>query len=201
MYQILFTGGSSPIQLLVLQVHYIDNTNIPPNGDDSGVHVHYYSSPQKPKYNVGIFSLHNHGIAKAKGLTSWESACNLEIPLPQYPLLPFAFLTHTHSLGIFSGAWLVQEGQWKLIGEKNPQEPQSFYPIESENLEVYPKDILAMKCIMSSGRDQETLQGLSKHSEMCDYFVMYKTQGRILSNNSCTTNATFTWKDFGLIMP
>ena len=51
---------------------------------------------------------------------------------------------------------------------------------------------------MSSDRSQETYQGLSKHSEMCDYFVIYKTQGNLLSDNSCTTNSTFTWTDYGL---
>ena len=191
-------GGSSSIQLLVLQVHYIDNSNIDPLiGDSSGVLVHYHSSP-KPKYNVGIFSLHNHGIAKANGLSSWESACHLNIPKSEFPLIPFAFLTHTHQLGIFSGGWIIRNGKWILIGKANPQDPQSFYPV-IRDLEITAKDIVAMRCIMSSGRNQETFQGLSKHSEMCDYFVMYKTRGDLLSDNSCTTNSTFTWQNFGLV--
>ena len=37
-------GGSSSVQLLVLQVHYIDNSNIDTvNGDSSGVLVQYHS--------------------------------------------------------------------------------------------------------------------------------------------------------------
>ena len=49
-------GGQSQIQLLVLQVHYINNSNIPPSGDQSGVMVHYKSGyAHKPKYNIGIF--------------------------------------------------------------------------------------------------------------------------------------------------
>ena len=37
-------GGSSSVQLLVLQVHYVDNSNIDPvNGDSSGVLVQYHS--------------------------------------------------------------------------------------------------------------------------------------------------------------
>ena len=51
---------------------------------------------------------------------------------------------------------------------------------------------------MSSDRSEETFQGLSKHSEMCDYFVVYKTRGNLLSDNSCTTNSTFTWTNYGL---
>lgn len=44
-------GGSSPIQLLVLQVHYIDNGNIDPDiGDSSGVLVKYVSR-LKEKFN------------------------------------------------------------------------------------------------------------------------------------------------------
>ena len=51
---------------------------------------------------------------------------------------------------------------------------------------------------MESFKSENTLQGLSKHMEMCDYFVLYKTKGRILENNSCTTNSTFTWNNYGL---
>ena len=56
-----------------------------------------------------------------------------------------------------------------------------------------------MRCIMKSTRDSETLQGLSKHSEMCDYFVLYKTEGKVLLDNACTTNSTFTWQNYGLV--
>ena len=109
-------GGSSSIKLLVLQVHYIDNSKITSSGDSSGVLVHYQSS-QKPKFNVGIFSLHNHGIAKPNGLSYWESACHLPIE-DDKPLIPFAYLTHTHSLGIYSGGWRVRDSKWTLIGKR-----------------------------------------------------------------------------------
>ena len=112
-------GGSSSIQLLVLQVHYIDNSKITSSGDSSGVEVLYHTNV-KPQYNVGIFSLHNHGIAQANGLSYWESACQLPIDQKQ-ALIPFAYLTHTHSLGIYSGGWRVRDSKWALIGEANPQ--------------------------------------------------------------------------------
>ena len=70
---------------------------------------------------VPIFSLHNHGIAQANGLSSWESACQPEID-PEFPILPFAFLTHTHSLGSYSGGWVIKNAtDWNLIGEADPQ--------------------------------------------------------------------------------
>ena len=86
-------GGSSPIQLLVLQVHYIDNSNILESGDSSGILVHYHSNPVPPLYNVGIFSLHNHGIAEPNGLSSWESACHLgmSLDLHMYCSMSFGF--------------------------------------------------------------------------------------------------------------
>ena len=143
--------------------------------------------------------MHNHGIAKAHGLSSWESACHLKIP--DFPLIPVAFLTHTHSLGIFSGGWVIQNGTWTSLGQSDPQLPQTFRPVSDNSIQITGQDILAMRCIMSSDRDFETLQGLSKHSEMCDYFVLYKTLGSLLSETSCTTNATFTWKTFGLSSP
>ena len=53
-------GGSSSVQLLVLQVHYIDNSNIDPvNGDSSGVLVQYHSrfarKIQSSRYQSGPF--------------------------------------------------------------------------------------------------------------------------------------------------
>ena len=79
------------------------------------------------------------------------------------------------------------------------QEPQSFYPIKEDELEITKEDTLAMRCIMKSNRSSETLQGLSKHSEMCDYFVFYKTEGQILVDNACTTNSTFSWRNYGIV--
>merc|ERR1712141_205861 len=146
--------------------------------------------------NVGIFSLHNHGVASAHDISYWDSACELPIPDAQYPLIPFAFLTHTHGLGIHASGWIVRNGEWTLIGEADPQDPQSFYPVKSMHENITPSDTLAIRCIMRSARDRDTLQGLSKHMEMCDYFVFYKTKGRILSDNTCTTNSTFTWNNY-----
>ena len=117
----LVVGGISPIQLIVLQVHYIENTRIPRSGDTSGVLVHYHEGDTPPEYQVGIFSLHNHGVASANGLSFWDSACQLPIPNDNYPLIPFAFLAHTHGLGIHGSGWIVRNDSWTLIGEANPQ--------------------------------------------------------------------------------
>ncbi len=62
-------GKDSPIQMLVLQVHYIENRRIPRSGDSSGVLVKYRES--EPYYDVGIFSLHSHGIAPPNGYSNW----------------------------------------------------------------------------------------------------------------------------------
>ena len=79
-------------------------------------------------------------LAKANGLSSWESACHLNIPKPElFPIIPFAFLTHTHQLGIFSGGWIIRDEKWILIGKANPQDPQSFYPVNNE-VEITSKD-------------------------------------------------------------
>ena len=136
-------GGSSPIQLLVLQVHYIDNSKIPKSGDSSGVLVHY--SSKKPKYNVGIFSLHHHGVVNPRGFSNWDSACSLKIEGDQ-PVLPFAFLTHTHSLGVDAEGWLIQSKKWNMIGQSNPQVGlKEIYTIWCKSLGNFtPDDVRAL---------------------------------------------------------
>ena len=53
-------------------------------------------------------------------ISYWDSACQLPIPNNEL-LIPFAFLTHTHGLGIHSSGWIVRNDTWTLLGEANPQ--------------------------------------------------------------------------------
>ena len=53
-------------------------------------------------------------------ISYWDSACQLPIPNNEL-LIPFAFLTHTHGLGIHSSGWIVRNDIWTLLGEANPQ--------------------------------------------------------------------------------
>ncbi len=93
-----------------------------------------------------------------------DSACNLVIPENQ-TLTPFAFLTHTHGLGIMGSIWIVDQSKdWTLIGRANPQDPQSFYPVSTDQedpdlLRIDRNRVVASRCVMKSGRSRKTMQG------------------------------------------
>ena len=42
-------------------------------------------------------------------------------------MVPFAYRTHTHSLGVRVSAWRERDGGWTLLGSGNPRKPQMFY--------------------------------------------------------------------------
>ena len=89
-------GGDTNIKYLVLQVHYASTDYIDADGDDSGV-ILQYTEQQQPK-TAGVLLLGTGGSAPAHSTTFFETSCDIEDPRTIHP---FAFRTHTHSLGIF----------------------------------------------------------------------------------------------------
>merc|ERR1712117_254291 len=81
-------GGDTSIKYLVLQVHYASTDYIDAAGDDSGVIL-----------------LGTGGSAPAHSTTFFETSCDIEDPRTIHP---FAFRTHTHSLGKVVSGWKVQ---------------------------------------------------------------------------------------------
>ncbi|KAM7285304.1 peptidylglycine alpha-hydroxylating monooxygenase-like [Ixodes scapularis] len=61
-------------------------------------------------------------------LENMEVACQFKDNITLYP---FAFRTHTHSLGKLVTGYLVKNGTWINIGKHNPLEAQMFYPAKS----------------------------------------------------------------------
>lgn len=131
-------------------MHYISSARIPSQGDVSGVSVRY--TELRPLRSVGIISLHVHGILKPKSDSFWDAACQFDL-LPNQKLYPFGFLSHTHKHGVHVSGWVVKNNNlWTSIGMKNPQEPQSFYPVESEGVTISTEDVVATRCILHSGK-------------------------------------------------
>ena len=87
-------GKHTQIKYLVLQVHYAHLDMIPEEGDSSGIFLHYTRHPQ-PK-TAGVLLLGTSGFAPAKSTTFFETACQMN---DDREIHPFAFRTHTHSLG------------------------------------------------------------------------------------------------------
>jgi len=152
-------GGRSKIKYLVLQVHYasVDRYQDGVTRDDSGVFLQYTTQPQ-PKA-AGVLLMGTGGRIKANSVEHMDSACKLS---EDKVIHPFAFRTHTHALGrVVSGYKVVRRNrvdEWTLIGKRDPQLPQMFYPV-ANNLTLTRGDTVAARCTMVSNRDWTTRIG------------------------------------------
>jgi len=177
-------GSKSGVEYLVLQVHYASVDRIPSTGDRSGVTLHYTDKPQGRR--AGVYVLETGGMIPPKTTSYMEAACKLNTKLKIHP---FAFRTHTHALGRVVSGWKVSEHmEWDLIGKKDPQLPQMFYPIADPRMTLTGGDTVAARCTMVSFRNRITWVGATAQDEMCNFYMMYWVQGREkLSNERCFT--------------
>ena len=72
---------------------------------------------------------------------------------PRSVLHPFAYRTHAHNLGAVISGYRVRDGDWTLIGKKDPKLPQMFYPVEDrDTMDFRAGDLLAARCTYVSPR-------------------------------------------------
>lgn len=180
-------GKGTGIQYLVLQVHY---TKPFPEGqtDNSGLFLIYTEEPQSKL--AGVLLLGVGGIIPPKSQTYMETACEIE---ENKVIYPFAYRTHTHSLGrVVSGYRVTKdetgEDHWSLLGKRDPLTPQMFYPI-FDNTPIKYGDRLAARCTMdSSNRNRYTQVGPTNNDEMCNFYIMYYVKNDTpLTRKYCTT--------------
>lgn len=182
-------GGNTDISYLVLQVHY---GNIKPFRD----------SPQMTD-NSGIIletvSGQNHGISKLAGIYLLVSYGYVPIGLSKHTMEcmidddnvihPFRFRTHTHKLGVKVGAYkkpFLRAGESILIGEHDPQKPQMFYPVEDKSLTISRGDRIYAYCDYNNTRDHTVYIGATGNDEMCNFYMMYWTEGKqLLTSQDC----------------
>jgi len=177
-------GPKAEVKYLVLQVHYASVDNIPELGDESGVVLRYTDVP-RPR-SAGVYFSATNGMIPAGSTTNMETACRLNEDIEIHP---FAFRTHTHSLGRVVSGWKVTKNmEWSLIGKKNPQMPQMFYPVADSSMTLSRGDTIASRCTMVSYRDRITWIGSTDQDEMCNFYVMYWVEGdKKLRNERCTS--------------
>ncbi|XP_022671226.1 peptidylglycine alpha-hydroxylating monooxygenase-like isoform X2 [Varroa jacobsoni] len=183
-------GGNSGVNFLILQVHYADVSSfVNGNRDHSGISLEMVDgSSGVVKRRAGIYLLGTGGMLPAKRETHLETACKIDEDVTMFP---FAFRTHTHKLGLAVSGWKVardpssKRNQWTLIGKRNPQLPQMFYPL-NEPLKIKKGDVLAARCTMFNFRDHTTFIGITNNDEMCNFYIMYYVDGdRILDEKYC----------------
>jgi peptidylglycine monooxygenase len=183
-------GKDSKIKYLVLQVHYAHLNMIPEDGDSSGIFLHYTRHMQ-PK-SAGVLLLGTSGFAPKHSTTYFETACQMD---DDREIHPFAFRTHTHSLGKVVSGWRVQNmSHWDLIGKRDPQKPQMFYPVADDSVTLKPGDVVAARCTMVNNRDQVTWIGATNNDEMCNFYIMYWVHGkRPVHPNICFSPGPPEW--------
>ncbi|XP_070542827.1 probable peptidylglycine alpha-hydroxylating monooxygenase 1 [Ptychodera flava] len=182
-------GGDTDINYLVLQVHYghIDKFLDGKTTDNSGMTLHF--TPEPLKYQAGVYLMATDGKIPKDKTTHLETACIYR----RGPILhPFAFRVHTHKLGKVVAAYRVEDDRWTEIGRRNPQLPQMFYPIKDKSLEIHPGDVLAARCTMVNNLDHTVYVGATMADEMCNFYMMYYTNGKIPQDSECFS-ARYQW--------
>ncbi|ODM88631.1 Peptidylglycine alpha-hydroxylating monooxygenase, partial [Orchesella cincta] len=158
-------GGKSGIASLVLQLHFGDPHDMPTCG------IWQTVTEQRQKKLAGVYLLATGGSVEPRATTFLESACIMK---EEKTIYPFAFRTHSHSLGKVISGYRVRvdefgECKWSLIGKKDPQLPQMFYPVE-HYIPVKNGDILAARCTMESNRKRMTYIGYKATSNIYSDF-------------------------------
>ncbi|KAL4713924.1 hypothetical protein ACJJTC_015578 [Scirpophaga incertulas] len=166
-------GKNSAIKYLVLQIHYMHKF---PEGktDNSGVYLKYTKAPMRRQ--AGVILLGTGGVVAPNRVEHMETACTMS----EHKIIhPFAFRTHTHGLGKLVAGYVVRRDEsgdvWQLIGKKDPQLPQMFYPAVSTP--VKPGDVLAARCTMNNTNGYAVKIGPTNKDEMCNFYLMYWVEG------------------------
>ncbi|XP_034949913.1 peptidylglycine alpha-hydroxylating monooxygenase [Chelonus insularis] len=162
-------GQKSPIKYLVLQVHYAHVEHFQHGEtDNSGILLHYTQKPMNKL--AGVYLLGTMGRIPPRSTEYMETACEIK---ENKTLHPFAYRTHTHSLGkVVSGYLVTPDYKWIELGKRNPLTPQMFYPVHN-NVTITEGDTVAARCTMYSTRDTWTSIGPTNNDEMCNFYLMY----------------------------
>ncbi|CAL8075668.1 unnamed protein product [Orchesella dallaii] len=188
-------GEEAGITSLVLQLHFGDPHHMPAtwNLANGQIGLSLEVTRQKQKKLAGVYLLGTGGSIAPRETTLLETACIMK---EEKTIYPFAFRTHSHSLGKVISGYRVRVDnygycKWSLIGKKDPQLPQMFYSVE-QTVPVKTGDILAARCTMESDRDTITYIGPTRNDEMCNFYIMYYvTDGKILEDDSCDAGGPF----------
>ncbi|CAH0405643.1 unnamed protein product [Chilo suppressalis] len=167
-------GQDSAIKYLVLQIHYMHH--FPENKlDNSGVFLKYTKTPMRRE--AGVILLGTGGVVGARRLEHMETACTMR---EEKTIHPFAFRTHTHALGKVVSGYVVRQkesgDEWHLLGKKDPQLPQMFYPV-THPTPIQRGDVLAARCTMNNTHSYPVSIGATNKDEMCNFYLMYWVEG------------------------
>lgn len=104
---------------------------------------------------AGVILLGTSGVIPPLAVEHMETACQIN---EQKVIHPLAFRVHTHSLGKAVSGYRVRNGEWTMLGKRDPMKPQMFYPVNNTE-PIVAGDILAARCTMLSTRRRPTYIG------------------------------------------
>lgn len=109
---------------------------------------------------AGVLLMATNGEIGALETEHMETSCKIT---ENKILHPFAYRTHTHSLGKVVAGYKVRRDNagnddWIQLGKRDPLTPQMFYPIEN-NGTIERGDVVAARCTMQSNRTRTTYIG------------------------------------------
>jgi len=162
--------------------------------DYSGVTL--TSSPSPFSKTAGVLLLGTGGMMSKKSTADFDTACYMDEDIK---LHPFAFRTHTHRHGKVVSGYRVRGSQWTLIGKRDPQLPQMFYPVENKEIVIEKGDTLAARCHMVNDENRDVYVGSTNDDEMCNFYMMYWVDGsQLLQDDSgCWSPGPpyYSWKN------
>lgn len=193
-------GYDTNIHYLVLQVHYghIDAfEKLPDLTDNSGLVMKLVPDDMDSGITkqAGVLLLASYGYV-LPGKSRHEIWCDINENIEMHP---FRFRTHTHKLGTkvlgaklthksLNHLGLTASGKAKdeIIGVKDPQEPQMFYPVLNSNMTITRGDSVYAYCEFNNNKSNIVDIGNTGDDEMCNFYMMYWTHGsRLLPRDSC----------------
>jgi len=189
-------GGNTDKKYFVMQVHYA-NVDYFKGGktDNSGLIIKYQEKPVDNE--AGVYLLATAGSIESHKSENFETACKIQEDIE---IIPFAYRTHTHKLGVVNSGYVVKtdpltlEQEWIEIGRRSPQLPQMFFPATNKNVKINKGDILAARCTMFNFKDHEVSIGPTSDDEMCNFYIMYYGKhGNLPKSNICMTWGPPNW--------
>ncbi|KAJ8664331.1 hypothetical protein QAD02_005993 [Eretmocerus hayati] len=189
-------GKDSPLKYLVLQVHYAHiESFMDGSTDDSGINLLYTKEPKNKL--AGVYLMGTMGGIAPKTVEYMETACPLR---ENKTIHPFAYRTHTHSLGKIVSGYVIRNDTWTELGKRDPLTPQMFYESNYHGI-IKQGDTLAARCTMQSDRGRWTYVGSTNKDEMCNFYLMYYVEnGEPLKDNYCFSEGPprYYWERAGL---
>lgn len=107
--------------------------------DNSGVFLHY--TERQLNKLAGVILLGTGGSIPPHATEHMEASCWIK---EKKTIHPFAYRTHTHGLGTVVSGYRVRKDEWTLLGKRNPQTPQMFYPAMSTDTIVFGDQLVSI---------------------------------------------------------